>query len=53
MKTNFITVLVGLLFLTFSCGKSEKDNEDQKKPETNPIELTIEHKYLLNDTFTI
>jgi hypothetical protein len=53
MKTNFITVLVGLLFLTFSCGKSEKDNEDQKKPETNPVELTIEHKYLLNDTFKI
>lgn len=53
MKTNFIPVLVGLLFLTFSCGKSEKENEDQKKPETNPVELTIEHKYLLNDTFKI
>lgn len=53
MKTNFIPVLVGLLFLTFSCGKSEKENEDQKKPETNPVELTIEHKYFLNDTFKI
>jgi hypothetical protein len=53
MKTNFIPVLVGLLFLTFSCGKSEKDKEDEKRPETNPVELTIEHKYLLNDTFKI
>ncbi|MEL1246964.1 hypothetical protein [Flavobacterium helocola] len=53
MKTNFIPSLVCLLFLTFSCGKSEKDNEDQNKPETNPVELTIEHKYLLNDTFKI
>jgi|LakMenEpi03Aug12_release.lakeMendotaPanAssembly.Ray.scaffolds.fasta_scaffold568505_2 hypothetical protein len=53
MKTNFIPVVVGLLFLTFSCGKNEKDKEDEKKTETNPVELTIEHKYLLNDTFKI
>ena len=49
MKTNFIPVVVGFLFLTFSCGKNEKDKEDEKKTETNPVELTIEHKYLLND----
>ncbi len=53
MKTKFIPVLLSFLLVFISCGKDEKNKENDKKSESNTVELTVEYKYALNDTFKI
>ncbi|WP_396160843.1 hypothetical protein [Flavobacterium sp.] len=49
MKNKILFLFVGLLFVV-SCGKEEKQENSNIK---NPVEITIEHKYSLNDTFKV
>ena len=53
MKTKFIPVLFSILLAFVSCGKDEKDKEENKKSDSNTVELTIEYKYALEDTFKV
>lgn len=53
MRKIFITTLVTFSVFLFSCGKKEKSNDSETKPELETLDMTIKFKYDHEDTFKV